>query len=80
MSFRRLVEMCDSNIRQEIGDFYFISKSRMDNLISNLEQGAKRISELTEIIAKQQEQIKELQSQYVKEYLDEVRKQEESDE
>lgn len=80
MSFRRLVEMCDSNIRQEIGDFYFISKSRMDNLISNLEQGAKRISELTEIISKQQEQIKELQSQYFKEYLDEVRKQEESDE
>ena len=74
MSFRRLVEMCDSNIRQEIGDFYFVSKSRMDNLISNLEQGAKRISELTEIIAKQQEQIKELQSQHVKEYLDEVNK------
>ena len=79
MSFRRLVEMCDSNIREEIGDFYFVSKSRMDNLISNLEQGAKRISELTEIIAKQQEQIKELQEQYVKEYL-EASKQEEKDE
>ena len=79
MSFRRLVEMCDSNIREEIGDFYFVSKSRMDNLISNLEQGAKRISELTEIIAKQQEQIKELQEQYVKEYL-EASKQEERDE
>ena len=52
----------------------------MDSLISNLEQGAKIISELTEIIAKQQEQIKELQSQYVKESLDEVRKQEEIDE
>ena len=71
MSFRRLVEMCDSNIRKEIGDFYFISRSRMDNMIFNLEQGAKIISELTEIIARQQAQIEELQRQNIKEYLDE---------
>ena len=43
----------------------------MDNMIFNLEQGAKIISELTEIISKQQEQIKELQKQNIKEYLDE---------
>lgn len=71
MSFRRLVEICDSNIREEIGDFYFISRSRMDNMIFNLEQGAKIISELTEIIARQQAQIEELQKQNIKEYLDE---------
>ena len=71
MSFRRLVELCDSNIRKEIGDFYFISRSRMDNMIFNLEQGAKIISELTEIIARQQAQIEELQKHNIKEYLDE---------
>ena len=42
MSFRRLVELSDTKIREDIGDFYFISKSRLDNMIYNLEEGAKK--------------------------------------
>jgi hypothetical protein len=66
MSFRKLTEMCDKNIREQIGEFYFISKSRMDNFLTCLESGAKRISEMSDIIADQQEQIKNLQNELLK--------------
>ena len=66
MSFRKLTEMCDKHIREEIGDFYFISKGRIDNLLFCLESGAKRINELSDIISEQQEEIKKLQAELLK--------------
>lgn len=66
MSFRTLTEMCDKNIREQIGEFYFISKSRMDNFLSCLESGAKSIKDMSDIIADQQEQIKILQNELLK--------------
>ena len=60
MSFRRMIEMCDSSIKEEIGDYYFISKDKMNNLISCVEGGAKRIWELTKIVQEQQQEIERL--------------------
>ena len=60
MSFRRMIEMCDSSIKEEIGDYYFISKDKMNNLISCVEGGAKRIWELTKIVREQQQEIERL--------------------
>lgn len=59
MSFRKLTKMCDERIRTEMGDFYFISKNKMDDLLSLFERQTVRIKELTEIISDQQEQLQE---------------------
>ena len=61
MSFKRLLEMCDENIKKEIGDYYFISKSRIDELRRNFESQVVRIQELTKIINEQQIQLNILQ-------------------
>lgn len=47
MGFRKLLEMSDKIAREELGDYYIISKSRMDNYIDCLEKGAKQIQDLT---------------------------------
>ena len=60
MGFRRMIDMCDSSIKEEIGEYYFISKDKMDNLISCVEGGTKRIWELTKIIQEQQQEIERL--------------------
>jgi len=56
MSFRRLIELGDQEIKSAIGDYYYISKSRMDNIILCLENGAKHMKELTDIVSAQQEE------------------------
>jgi hypothetical protein len=58
-----LFETADKNFRNEIGDYYIISKSRINDLVSCFESGTKRVNELTEIINRQQEEIKNLTKQ-----------------
>ena len=61
MSFKSLIELGDKTIREEIGDYYFIAKDRMDELIRNFKQQAENIKNLNVIIAEQQDSIKSLQ-------------------
>jgi len=58
--FKKLIEVGDAKIREEMGDYYFISKSRMDELIRNFDEQSKRIMDLSATIIQQQEQIKRL--------------------
>lgn len=57
---QKLIEITDLKAREEFGDYYIVSKSRIDNLISCFEGGAKRIEELTKIIEEQQSEIARL--------------------
>lgn len=57
---RKLIDIADLKAREELGDYYIVSKSRIDNLISCFEGGAKRIEELTKIIEEQQAEIARL--------------------
>lgn len=66
MSFKQLIEIGDKKIREDIGDYYFISKSRMDELIRNFEEQCSRIAELSNIVSDQQNQIKKLQDELIK--------------
>jgi len=67
MSFKRLIEMGDERIREEIGDYYYISKDRMDELIRNFDLQCTRIAEMSRIIEIQQFQIKDLQGRLITE-------------
>jgi hypothetical protein len=60
MSFRSVIEQSDKTIREEIGEYYFISKTRIENLLICVEGGAKRIEELSNIIKDQQQEIRNL--------------------
>lgn len=64
---QKLIEITDLKAREEFGDYYIVSKSRIDNLISCFEGGAKRIEELTKIIEEQQAEIARLSLSLVKE-------------
>ena len=66
MSLKRLIEMCDKDMRESLEGYYFISKTRMDELILNFEKQAFRIRELTQIISDQQEQILNLEQELCK--------------
>lgn len=46
MGFRKLLEISDKIAKEELGDYYIISKSRMDNYIHCLESGAEQIRRL----------------------------------
>ena len=65
MSFKSLMELGDKSIREEIGNYYYISKSRMDELIRNFKQQAENMRKMSEVISEQQEQIKNLQDQII---------------
>jgi hypothetical protein len=60
MSFRSVVEQSDKQIREELGEYYYISKSRIENLLICVEGGAARIQALTQIVSEQQQEIKRL--------------------
>ena len=64
---QKLIEITDLKAREEFGDYYIVSKSRIDNLVSCFEGGAKRIEELTKIIEEQQAEIARLSLSLVKE-------------
>ena len=57
---RKLIEYTDIKAREEMGEYYILSKARIDNLLSCYEGGVKRIAELTAIINDQQKEIAEL--------------------
>ena len=57
---RNLIEMTDEMARKEFGDYYIVSKSRMENLLRCFEGARTRIAELTAIIKNQQDEIAEL--------------------
>ena len=63
----KLIDVTDLKVREELEDYYIVSKSRIDNLISCFEGGAKRIQELTKIIEEQQADIARLSRSLVKE-------------
>lgn len=46
-AFRNLLEMSDKIAREELGDYYVMSASRMHNMLDCLESGAKQIQQLT---------------------------------
>lgn len=52
MGFQKLLELSDKLAREELGEYYIISKSRMDNYIQCLEDGAKQIEQLKEELNK----------------------------
>ena len=60
MGFRKLLEMSDKIAREELGDYYIINASRMDNYIQCLEDGAARIQELELAMGKATEVIDKL--------------------
>jgi len=60
MNLKGLIEFTDNEIRKEFGEYYIMSKSRVENIISAFENGAKRIAELSEVVARQQEDIAKL--------------------
>ena len=57
---KKLIDLVDAKAKEDMGDYYIVSKERMDNLISCFNDGAKRIATLTKIINEQQEQIRKL--------------------
>lgn len=64
---QKLIDVTDLKVREELEDYYIVSKSRIDNLISCFEGGAKRIQELTKIIEEQQSEIARMTMLLVKE-------------
>ena len=57
---QKLIDITDLKAREELGDYYVVSKSRINNLISCFEDGAKRIAELTKMVEEQQTEIARL--------------------
>ena len=64
---KKLIDITDLKAREELGDYYIVSKSRIENIISCFEGGAKRIAELTRMVEEQQAEIAQLSMQLVKE-------------
>jgi hypothetical protein len=64
---QKLIDVTDLKVREELEDYYIVSKSRIDNLISCFEGGAKRIQDLTKIIEEQQSEIARMTMLLVKE-------------
>ena len=60
---KRLIERQDKQIREELGDYYIVSKVRLENIINCFEKSAERIKELTTQVAEQQEEILHLVQQ-----------------
>jgi hypothetical protein len=57
MGFIKIIEIADKQFREEFDDYYIVSKSRINNLVSCFEQQADHIKRLTKIIAEQQEKL-----------------------
>ena len=42
-SFRKLIDFTDDKAREEMGDYYIVSESRMNNILHCVESGAEQI-------------------------------------
>ena len=61
MDMMKLITFADKKIREELSeDYYFISKSRLDNLVHCFESGAERIAVLSQQVLDQQKEINRL--------------------
>ena len=69
---KKLIDITDLKAREELGDYYIVSKSRIENIISCFEGGAKRIAELTRMVEEQQAEISQLSMQLVKEEAQQI--------
>jgi hypothetical protein len=58
---QKLIDLLDEKVREELGDYFIVSKNRIENLLFCYKDGAKRIAELAEIIKKQQAEIERLE-------------------
>ncbi len=57
---RRLLELADKEARDTMGDYMIVKKDRIENLLHCIENGARRIKELSVIVAEQQEEINKI--------------------
>lgn len=64
---QKLLDIIDSKVREDIGDYYIVPKSRIENLVSGFEGAKKRIAELTEMIKEQQSEVERLSMLFLKE-------------
>lgn len=60
MDMMKLIEFGDKKIREEVGDYYIVSKSRLENILQCLETGKELVKELSATVAAQQEEIARL--------------------
>jgi hypothetical protein len=54
---RNLILLADEKIRAEMGEYYIVPKNRLENLLLCFEKGAKRITELTEIVKNLEDEV-----------------------
>lgn len=59
-SFRSLLEMSDKIAREELGDYYIISSTRMENYLNCLADGANQIHQLLDETSHQRKKIDNL--------------------
>jgi hypothetical protein len=57
MALKKLLDFADQEIRNVMGDYYIISKSRMEDIMRNLTAGAERHAELSKMVSDQQKEI-----------------------
>jgi len=67
MTMKKLVDFCDEKAREELGDYYIVSKSRYDNLMDCFEKQAKLIKDQSNIISEQQDQLLLLERELMEE-------------
>ena len=60
MGLKTLIDHSDQSLREELGEYVIISKSRIENLVDCFESGAKTIQELTQKVSEQQQEISRL--------------------
>ena len=61
LTMQKLIDFADAKIREELGeDYYFIRKSRVENLAHCFQSGAERIRILSEQVVEQQKEISRL--------------------
>jgi len=46
--FKKLIELSDKACREEMDNIYFVTENRMNNILYSLEDGFKRIKQLTQ--------------------------------
>ncbi len=57
---RRLLELEELKVRDTLEDYMIVKKDRIENMLHCIENGARRIKELSVIIAEQQEEINKI--------------------
>lgn len=61
-SFRKLVEICDNQAREELDDIYIIKASNMNNLLQCLDSNATQITDLFSKLKEAEAKIESLEN------------------